>query len=285
MKKSIDRLKRLNFNISDIRTHPNMLLQSDFQLLNNFQRLQEVGFSEVTAYRLANFQKIMSRSVHFNQSFNFLPRNINILQNIFATANVPYEDETSYDLEMRLEAVHRIALRRYLLTKVQYESSDIDEMWYNYPILKRRSLQSIVELVQILERTYNIPVKLMPKYILLMHSEEIQELLNEESVSGIDIKNLIISSPKCTLKKIKDIQSMCHSYNVPDHAIAFSPKLFNMNVDTLKERLDKIQKMKYGHEFLTHMAIGRVILCMGRIKIYAKSQKQRFDQIFNEKFV
>lgn len=285
MKKSIQQLRRLNFQDSDIRTHPNILLQTDFQLLNNFQRLHEIGFTEVTAYRLVYAEKIMSKSQNFNQSFNFLPKNINIIKNTFAIAKVLFDDEITYSKEMPLEFIHRMALRHYMHMHIQYTTFDIDTIWDRYPKLKKRSLQSIVESVQLLENIYNIPIKQLPKFILTIQPDKIGELIDAGNVSGLDVKTIMTIAPRCNLERLQEIQSICHSYNVPDYAIAFTPDLFTLNVDTLKERLEQIKNMKRGNEFLVHVAIGRLIFAMRRIQKYIKERKKPLNVVLNDAFI
>ncbi|XP_055306983.1 uncharacterized protein LOC129571238 [Sitodiplosis mosellana] len=287
MKKSLQRLKRLNFDASDIRIHPSVLLQSEFQLLNNFQRLHELGYSNVTIYRLANIKDILTKSVQFNQSFNFLPKNINVIENIFTVAKVPLKSDidTNYDRQMRLEAIHRQALRSYMLNRIKYTSADIDEMWIYYPGLKTRSLQSIDRSRQLLEDAYKVPVSQLPRFILLMQPEEIEELLAVDIVSGINVKQVMTIAAKCNLKRIREIEVICANYKVPDYAIAFAPKIFFMNVDTLSSRINRICKLKHGKDFLQHVAIGKVIVNMGLIEIYAKQHKKRFDSVFSDTFV
>lgn len=277
----------MNYLTGDIRTHPRILLQSEYQLVNNFQRLQEVGFANVTAYRLAYCRKIMAKSVEFNQSFNFLPKNINVIENVFNVANVPINSDNpiAYDNEMQLEGVHRLALRGYFLNQIKYTDLEIDEIWYHFPSLKTRSLQSIVAVVRLLESAYNSPVKKMPKYVLNMQPEEIQELLNSETASGIDIRDIITIAPKCNLARINEIQIICWSFKVPDYAIAFSPKLFLMAPDTLKERLSILSKLRRANEFLRHVAVGRLILKMGRINSHISSKNMNFNAVFNDTFV
>lgn len=289
LKKSFQRLKRLNFHVSDIRIHPKVLLQNEFQLLNNYQRLLEVGYTDVTVYRLANYKDILMKSVQFNQSFNFLPKNINILENIFTVAKVPIDlntIDTSYDREMRLEAIHRQALRSYMLNCIKYTSADIDEIWLNYAGLKNtRSLQSIHQSRQLLEDLYKVSVRELPKYILLMQPEEIEELMAQGTVSGVDVRDVMILQAKCNLARIREIQIACASYNIPDYAIAFAPKLFFMNIDTLRSRINRICKLKQGKEFLQHVAIGKLLCNIGRIEIYAQANRMRFNSFFNDTFV
>lgn len=288
MKKSFQRLRRLNFMTSDIRIHPSILLQTDFQLLNNFQRLQEVGYANVTAYRLANVRKILSNSVYFNQCFNFLPRDINILENIYKIAKVPLkftENGMKYTNEMQLKTVHMIALRNYMLNHIGYTSDDIDAIWHHYPMLKDRSLQSIDESKQLLEDLYKVPITQLPKFILLMQPEEIKELVAVDTVSGIKVKNVMTLAARCNLARIRKIQIVCSSNKIPDYAIAFAPRIFFINVDTLKSRIEQIRKLKQANEFLQHVGIGKLILSMGRLESYAISRGKSFDSIFNATFI
>lgn len=288
MKNSIRRLKRLNFSSNDIKTHPSVLQQTDFQLLNNFQRLQEVGYTNVTTYRLANIRKILSKSVHFNQCFEFLPRDINILENIYTIAKVSFkftENDIKYDNEMRLKDVHMIALRSYMLNHIEYTSDDIDAILHHYPTLKCRSLQSIDESKKLLEDLYNVPITQLPKFILIMQPEEIKELIAAETVSGIHVKNIMTLAVRCNLARIRKIQIICSSYKIPDYVIAFAPLLLCMNVDTLRSRIEQIRKLEQSNEFLQHVAIGKLILSMGRFKSYGISQGKSFDSFFNATFV
>lgn len=287
LKRSFQRLKRLNFSVSDIKMHPTLLTQSDYKLQNNYQRLQEVGFSEVTAYRLANIRKMMTKSVHFNQTFNFLPKNINVLENIHSVAKVPYvaNDYLTYEREMQLEAIHRMALRNYMLNHIKYAPPDLDEMYFHYPALKVRSLQSIHQSALLLEETYKTAVNQLPRFVLIMQPEEIQEMLNEETVCGIDIRNIMILGKNCNLMRLREIQLILRAHKIPEYVLTFTPKLFFMNVDTLQDRIRTISKLKRGPEFLQHIAIGKVIWSMERLRIYAKSKKMRFSTIFNDKFV
>lgn len=291
MKKSFERLKKLNFEMSDIKIHPSILLQDESELLNNFQRLQEVGFKEVTAYRLANVRNIMSNSVEFNESFNFLPKNLNIVQSIFTVANIPVEmvHETKYDRDIALKAVHQLALRRYMIQQLGYKSSDIDAMWSQHSNLKARSLQSIVETARILEKIYGMPVRDLSKYMLTMQPGDIEELLAAETElaleSDIDIRKVMALGPKCNLTRIKEIQKICSPYKIPNYVTRFSPKIFYINFDTLTTRLNQLSKLKRADEFFQHVTIGRVILNLGRIQTQMKFMKMDFDTAFSDTFV
>lgn len=286
LKKSLQRLKKLNFENGDIRTHPRILIQSEYQLLNNFQRLREVGFQQITAYRLTNCQNFMAKSVHFNQSFNFLPKEINVIENTFNVANVPItlsDIEKTYENEMQLEAIHRLALKLYFLNRMKFTHQEIDNLWYIYPVLKSRSLQNIHELVQLLEKVYNTPVNQLPRHILKKQPEEIENLLNLETVSGVNVQNIMRLSPMCNVRRVNECEAICMSYKIPDYVISYSPKLLLMDSDILKERLTKLSKL--SQEFMQHVAVGKLVLVMGRIKSYILSQNMDFDAVFNKTFV
>lgn len=279
-------MKRLNFSTGDIKTHPHILLQSDFQLLNNYQRLQEVGFNDVSLFRLANFKNIFSRSIHFNQSFNFLSQGINVYENIFKVANVSVDTKNiNYSRDMKLKSIHQMALRNYLTNCIEYSLREIDKIWLIYPSIHTRSLRSIHESAQLLEEMYGTAVKQLPKFILTMQPEEIKELRDAETVNGIDVRKIMTLQAKCNLTRIKELQSVFEDYKIPDCVIINYPKLFTMNVDTLKERLNIVCKMKRGREFLQHAAVGSLIYRIGSIEIFAKSKGKSFDSIFNDHFI
>lgn len=285
MRKSFQALQKLQFAKRDIKTHPKLLLQSYFELINNFQRLQEVGFREVTAYRLAHARELLSQSVHFNQSFNFLPHQ-NILQNIFAVAKVSTDpiDQSAYDRDMKLELVHQKALRKYMLDRIGYSDSDIDELWQYYSI-KSRSLQSIDKTTRLLETAYNTPMINLPKPALTMNPEEIEALLQMGTICGIDVRKIMTISTKCNVDRLQEIQRICSTHNVPDYVLAFSPKLFFLNFETLESRLNVISKLKRSNEFLQHIFMGRLILCMDRLRTYMSSKSLDFDTVFDDRFI
>lgn len=287
LKKSLQRLKRLEYSVSDIRTHPTALLQNDFQLLNNFHRLKEVGFANVTLHRLANVKKIMSKSVHFNQTFNFLPKNINILQHIHSVAKVAYtpNDNMTYEPEMQLETVHKIALRNFMLNHIKYSPPILDEIYFKYPGLGVRSLGSIQQSATLLEGAFKTTINQLPQYILTMQPEDIQEMLDEGTVCGIDVRNVMVSSRRCNLERIREIQKIFHSYKIPEYVLGLTPILFSMNFDTLRERIDTICKLKRANEFLNHIDIGKVISIMGRLRICTDSRNMQFGDVFNDDFV
>lgn len=285
MKKSIQLLKRLNFLICDIKAYPRILLQSDDKLLNNFQRLHEVGFTKVTPYRLANITGIMKKSVHFNQAFNFLPK-LDVYKNTYAVAKIPFnaDDCTSCSQEMRLGSVHQLALRNYMLNRIEYTQPEIDEIWFNYPSMKQRSLQSIHESAQLIEEMLGKPVKQLPKFILTMQPEDIKEMRNVKSVCGVDVVNILTLGPRYNLARLKEIQQIFWMYEVPDYVVVNAHHLFKLSVDTLTERLDRLYGMARGKEYLRHISVGRLIMNMNRMEIYAKSQGKTFQSIFDEKF-
>lgn len=287
LRKSFQALRKLHFHQGDIKTHPKVLLQSHYELINNFQRLREVGFNEVTAYRLANIREIMTRSVHFNQCFNFLPPNQNILQNIFAVAKVPTEpiDATAYDRNMKLEEVHQKALRKYMLDRIGYSNEDIDDIWHNYSIVRNRSLKSIDQTTRLLEAVYDTPMKHLAKHSLTMNPEEIEELLKIDTICGINVRKIMSVIPRCNVERLREIEKICFAYDVPDYVLAFSPKLFSVNSNTLENRLNMISKLQRPNRFLQHVAIGRLILCMDRLRTYLESTSLDFDSVVNESFI
>lgn len=286
MRKSFQALQKLHFEKRDIQIHPKLLLQSYYELINNFQRLQEVGFREVTAYRLAHANELMSQSVHFNQCFNFLPHR-NILHNIFAVAKVSTGpiDQSAYDRDMKLELVHQKALRKYMLDRIGYSDADIDNIWQNYAFMKSRSLQSLDKTTRLLESVYDTPMINVPKVALSMNPEDIEELLQMDTICGVDVRKIMTIEKKCNVERLENIQRVCHAYNVPDYVLAFAPKLFFVNVDTLKNRLNEISKLKRSNEFLQHVGIGRLIVCMDRLQTYVSLKGMKFSTVFNDSFV
>lgn len=229
----------------------------------------------------------MQASVHFNECYNFLPKTGNIIENAFQVANIPMrtEDETQYSNKMKLETVHRMAIRNYLIHHINCSSKEVDTMWYYYPSQRTLSLQNISCTVQILEDMFNTSIDRLPRHLLVHHAEDLVELRNEGSICGIDIRELMLLLPRCNVTRLKELRNVCYLYNLSDYAIAFSPRLFQMNVDTLSERLKNIAKLSRSQEFFRHAAIGRLITSMGQLTNYLESEQMHFWDTFNDTFV
>lgn len=286
LKKSIKTLKELEFHSSDIKTHTKILLQSPDQLRNNFQRLNEVGFSLVTAHRLSNCKQIMSNSVHFNQCFHFLPKDIDIIQNIFAVAKVPIEVERfMYKPFNELNTVHRIALNFYMQKRAFFTNDEIVHILKKFPSIKSRSIKSIEQTVQLLENAFDIPVRKIPRFLLQKQPEEIKQILDLEHVCDIDIRTIIRLQRRCSVKQIQANKIVLDRYNVPYYSVKKNKYIFCLHPDTLNARLKTISNVTRSSEFMQHIGIAKLVCRMGQLEKYAASNNLDFGTMFNERFI
>lgn len=286
LKKSIKTLKELEFHSSDIKTHTKILLQSSDQLRNNFQRLNEVGFNLVTAHRLTNCKQIMSNSVHFNQCFHFLPKDIDIVQNIFTVANVPIEvDQFMYKPTNELNTVHRIAFNLYMQKRALLTDAEIVEILRKFPSIKSRSIRSIEQTVQLLENAFDAPVRAIPRFLLQKQPNEIKQMLDLKYVCDIDIRTIIRLQKSCSVEQIQANKIVLDRYNVPYYSVKRYKEVFCMHPETLSARLETLSNVSRSSEFMQHVGVAKLLCCMGQLEKYANSNDLEFSTMFNERFI
>lgn len=258
------------------------------QMLFLFCSLKEIGYSTVTAHRLINFKTIMDNSVYFNESINFLPKNINIIKNIFIEANVSIDIDDSmvgYKPTFKQATVYDIALKYYLKKRLHLEPNDDGEFAKLYPSLQSRSISSIEKTAKMLEQAYNMPAHKLPKHFFREQPHTIQNLLGMGSIYGIDICSIISMTAFKGLDRLIEVAKIAERYEIPAYTMAFSKQLFYMQPNLLEEHLATLLKFPRGKEFLQHIAIGKLLLRMSRIRQRIESMNLDYTQTFNERLI
>lgn len=288
MRTSIKALKQLKYRSVDIQTHPKLLMQNDDILVNHYHRLLEIGFSNITAHRLVIYKDIMESSVYFNERINFLPKNIDILRNIFNVANVSIIelDETlTYEPTNSLASIYDIAMKYYLKKRWNIRPESINQLEKNYGSLQSRAISNIEETAQLLEQTFKTQAHLLSQHFISDRPHVIRQLLQLRTVCGIDIRSILRQRGTRNYERVKRVAAIAQTHNIPNYAMAFSKSLFVMQPEVIEEHLTSILKFPRSREFLQHIAIGKLISRMSQIQRKIDSMGLDYEKIFNERFI
>lgn len=287
---TIDELMKKNFNPFEVSAYPHILLKPSFIINDHCHILAEVGFNDLTAYRLHHCKQIMNNSVRFNVSFYSTPKHKNILQNIFEVADLPncwafiQKFGINYKSTDSLYKIHKIATKIYLQHYLKLSDEEIAR-YMSSNIMKLRSIQGIRENAKLIEGSFEKPFSNnLYRYQFDMYPEQIRKLLNLEQVCGIDVRDLMTSAFVSSERYIRTME-IIKQYKIPNYVLRFCRRVFHLHPDTLATNLEIISQRVSDQNIFQHIGIGFLVVNINQLRSFMEKEEVDFDAAFNEDFI
>lgn len=291
---SLNLLKSLKLERAEIRQFPDLLLCNASRLDNHYMRLRECGYHHITAHRLKNHDKIMSQSVHFNKSYNFLPPLTNVFESIALSARINLDEAEpfAYNERLPMREVHLAAAKIFLMQRLKISYSEVTRMFYRLPALKDRSIKSIGQNIDLFEHELKLPIdQIIQTNLLNAWSLTTEKVVKMRKLGGVDLQTFILAEPQVLtveFDNIRDIDEIIAKYRISPNAVVYCKKIFRMHPETLRENLELIQRLSVEpHDVFQRHAILKLARNLNMIQRYLETYNCDADrnQIELDKFI
>lgn len=262
------------------------------RLRNFYMRLKECGYRQVTAHRLENHFTIMSRTVHFNKCYNFLPAELNIFENIVLSARIelPESYPFRYNERRTLREVYSAVTRIFLKQRLEITYTEVSRMFSRMPTLNNRSINYIGQMIDLLQHEFNYSIKrIIESKLLDGHLEVLEELVKRRHLCGVDVRAILHSTPhllRSYSENILEIEKLIMDYRIPTSAVRCCKSIFTMHPNTVAANLRYIRELPLSLDAFENPLILRLTHELNNLKKYldlCKSERQK--RIPMEKFV
>lgn len=282
---SMEELFKLNYSAHDVIVHSKLLHSSAQQLRMRYEILREVGFNEVTPYRLDNYKSIMSQSVHHNQCYCFLPKHHDIVENICRVAGLQPRsyDRITYESSDSLTTIHQQVVKMYLMERLS-----IHDEQFNFPWTER-SVRSFSETCQAIEASFEKNLSQLPRTIVRYAPDELRQLLEKKNGFGVDMQSLILRMESfqnhLTIERYEWFEALAERYGISDYSIWHCPNVIVMERRQLKANVERLASLPEPERFLGHPFAMRLVYDMNRFEKFSKANRLNFGRMFDMAFV
>lgn len=283
---SIKVLKSLPFTKDEIVDQAYLLTIDKYILENQYLILNECGFPNITAKNLRNYYRIMSQSAHFNKCYNFLPKNINIVESIVQKSSINLENITTiitYKERMPLKNIYSEIRKLYLKTKLNASDEDVEKVLKRCPSLKIRSLSNIEKTINMITNELEFPIeRIKTSRLLQAQPNQLKKLIDTKELCGIDIRTILSNCVQITttnFDNILQIQKYIELFDIPQYAVQNYKRIFSMLPENFKRNVQEINQMKESSTLLKHPEILKVTKQFGVLQKQWDSNRKENDSL------
>lgn len=242
--------------------------------------LDECCFKEIQLLFLCRFVSVINREVKILKAFNYIENDQNVLQNLLNVIDVPVSLNKDIGDDMSLQKIREIVMNQYLRAKLGMTNEDITKLWKVYSRLRHKSLESTVNVINLLLDELNFSKERIIKngFLLYASAENIRKIITTvPTIAEIPIKEFIFQRPKVAMQSadsIKKIVNHITSFDIPEDRILKCVEILTLGPDTVFERLMHLKKVKEFTVLCGHPRILRLIHYQNKAKTRLEYLKQ-----------
>ena len=252
IKGTIEMFNSLAISNKDILSKPNVLQYVAWRVETRMQVLRECGFTNISVIHFNAFVSILNRNIKRLKFEEYLSSDLDVVEHILqqikdVQLNVNRNCPKLGEIE-RLSDIRKIIIKKYLAAKLGLSEGQIKSAFLKYPTLKWRSLQSLRELIDILENDLAFDRKKSVSNLGLLRYADprnIRQLINNMPViAGSSIRDVICQCPHIILfdvERIEKILKILSEFDISDAQIQACVEIFTINPHTVYDRLCRIQ--------------------------------------------
>lgn len=271
IKRSLEILKSLSIDAIDVKHYPNLLIFNEHQLENFYKKLSECGYEKIPPGLLSRYNVIMRQPIHLNKSFDFLPKQVNVVESIMHKTGlgIKLDDKFVYDERISMQTVYMQLMKFFLIQRLDLKEDHV------LHLLEERSfsnisIAAIAETIDLLEKELGFDKERIGKAIYLkVYPRNLKNLLDLKRVFNLNIKEVISRCPVILIQDtgaVLEVIKLLQDHRIPDYAVAMYPKVFAIAPQTLKQRLRDISELRHNELMLKHPNILKIIHYIERIK-------------------
>lgn len=222
IKATADCLREYNFTNQDILARPTTLLINRITALNRLKVLEECSFRELKLVFLSRFVTVINRDISHLKAFNYIDRDANVPQNIANILDLPVTLNSELSDDCSLKEVREVIINIYLRKKLGMTNQDISKVWKVYGRLKHKSIEGLVNVINLLLNDLNFSKSRINKNMFLLYAsaDNISQIItNVPQIDGTPMKEIIHSRPKIAMQNAESVRAIVkhiRSFNIPD---------------------------------------------------------------------
>lgn len=258
-------LKENQFQITDIRENPTILLSNKSTIENRSKILRECSFQDVKIMFLARYVFVMNRNINILKAYNYIDPSTNVARNLqnFLQLNSTLKEDLGDSVI--LNDLRISVLNLYLKEHFDCNNQQITKLWKTYPRLKHRSFEYITATVDILRNHLNFSNERIINngYLLYADPHNIIDILNYiPTIAGHDVREILMRRPKIMMSNWESIEKIIKyikQSGIPEKAIAKCLEVLTLGPDTIMERLMDLKKVDEFSVLCNHPRVLRLV--------------------------
>ncbi|XP_072376249.1 transcription termination factor 5, mitochondrial [Diabrotica undecimpunctata] len=272
---SINFCKSLGYSEFDILKVPNLLTIYPIELEQHYYSLKEGGFHDITPQVLSKARTYMKRIVHYLKSIKLIPLTVDVQENLCSSiednsisSRIP---KLMHSEEQKWTDIHLHTLKTFLMLRLDITKEEVENLFRVHKMIRNKSFKVIQQNIRLAEELGIGPKKIIKYGYLLSNYPTYPEttLRDLSNLAGMDMRiemrrypKLITSSPKNIIK----IYGILKEFDIPDETIRKRPNVFQLSPETVKLRLQEIEKHPDLKILLTHPNVLSLIIHHNRAK-------------------
>ncbi|CAH1176044.1 unnamed protein product [Phaedon cochleariae] len=266
--------QNLGFSNESILKTKHLLSSRPVELEGHFMAMQEGGFHDIGPKTLAKARTLMKRRISFLKSEKFIHKTTNVpkyLISYIEDKNIAAKIPEDYSDEEIWNVIQSKIIQTYLRLRLGATEDDIIKLFRIHKIIKNKSLRFIQENIRLAE-DLGFEHRRILKYGYILHSfpAYTQTTLTDLSnLAGANMRQAMLSYPKLFMtdpKNIIKIYGILKEFDIPDEIIRKQMNIFHMSPETVKLRLQEIEKSPDLKVLFSHPRILKLIVHHNRTK-------------------
>ncbi|KAF5286378.1 hypothetical protein FQR65_LT12629 [Abscondita terminalis] len=256
----------LKIDKQDWLRYPDLVKRPPNVLEQYCLHLKEGGFQMVDAKILANYRRIINKTIKFLKASGFLPLNVNVAES-FLSHLTPRPQLFLGDLtdENTFHSTHHIILTRFLMWKLNASYETIQKFYRTCSLSKIWSFDQLCQSIQFAEKIGCLSDKVFRYgHILKTPPKNIETLLiSVPTLAGLDICKAITLCPyliRIPPVHLLESYEILQTAQISDKAIQHHLNVFFLTPQTLKDRLNEASKVPEFKIFRNHPRFLRLIV-------------------------
>lgn len=247
---AVDFLHEMGFNNQEILESPAVLKLTQSQLKNRKRVLEECCFENFTMDHFTSFVSLMNKEIKTLKESNFLSETLNLPKHLIRFLDVELVLPEGISDEMTLRDLRGVIITLYLKEKLGINDQELKHLAENYLWLRRKSLRSLVEVIEISKHKLGLSNKqiIQTQTFLCACPDNLNKIIEEfPTIAGVPLREILLKDPTIVLStpfEIKAIVGNIKSFNVNEKGIQKCPNLLAFKPSTVQFRLAEMAKQK-----------------------------------------
>lgn len=220
-------LKERNYTNQEIILRPTVLLVNRITALNRLKVLEECSFRQFKLVFICRFVSVLNKDINHLKAFNYIDRNANVPQSIASFLDVPINLTEEINDNVKLKMAREVIINIYLKEKLGMTNQDIIKLWKVYGRLRHKSIESIVENVNLLLHKIGFSKERIKNNMFLLYAcaDNITQMIADiPSIDGTPMESILINRPKIAMQNAESVKSSVghiKSFDIPESRYIF----------------------------------------------------------------
>ncbi|XP_038209552.1 transcription termination factor 5, mitochondrial-like [Zerene cesonia] len=252
---TLDILKKFGISAEEACCNPHLFCMNAISMDNYGEIFKECGFTKIVPKHLIRYNTIVkSRTIAYLKKEGLLNNESNLEEVLLAKFQEWPEQQKSLkkfcDANTSILTIRTSVLERYLEWRLHINNEDFAKYCKNYLPLRHRPMSDIRQAIDIAENIIKFELKVIKRNGFIISSDPVNTNLileNVDSLGGIEIKEAIRLEPailKNNYNSLLEIKELLKQYDIAEEAQRRCLRVFCMNPDSVRDRLNELVNMK-----------------------------------------